>query len=202
MILTTPHPRSSIGLLGGSFNPAHEGHIHLSLAALDHLQLDEIWWVIAAKNPLKNQQDIAPFDKRAAFAQNLIEPYSKLSVKTIEQEKKLFYSYDTITYLMDQDPLVNFVWLMGADCWLQFHHWYRWEDIIYLLPISVFDRPGFGSLVHDCPAAQQMLPFEVTHDCSTTLKFMAPPAWMFIPIPHHADSSTQKREENPTWFQP
>ncbi len=131
-----------IGLLGGSFNPAHEGHLYVSEIALKQLPLDYVWWLVAPQNPLKQATDMAPADRRLAGARALVGRRPRLIVSDLEQTLGTRYTIDTLTALHRRFPEVEFVWLMGSDNLAQFHHWRRWTEIAALMPIAVILRPG------------------------------------------------------------
>jgi nicotinate-nucleotide adenylyltransferase len=132
-----------IGLLGGSFNPAHAGHRAISLAALDALGLDEVWWLVSPGNPLKQQSgDMAPFDVRAASAKRMARR-ARIRVSAIEQRFGTRYTVDTLAKLRRTYPKNHFIWLMGSDNLAQFDRWKGWRRIAYETPIAVIARPGY-----------------------------------------------------------
>jgi nicotinate-nucleotide adenylyltransferase len=153
-----------IGLLGGSFNPAHEGHLHISLMALKKLGLDYVWWLVAPQNPLKSVAGMAPREDRFHRAR-LTADHPRILVVDAEHTLSTRYTIDTLTALKKRFPRVNFVWLMGSDNLEGFHRWRRWQDLAKLVPIAVVQRPGhllaalnakpvhrFGGRFHDpCP---------------------------------------------------
>lgn len=128
--------RKTVGLLGGSFNPAHDGHRHISLQALKLLGLDEVWWLVSPLNPLKQAKDMASYDRRVASAEK-IASHPRIKVSRVEQEINTRYTIDTISKLQKMYPDISFVWLMGADNLLEFHHWYCWRSIMHAVPIAV-----------------------------------------------------------------
>jgi len=166
-----------IGLLGGSFNPAHEGHRHLSLIALRRLKLDVVWWLVAPQNPLKSADDMAPLERRIAHARD-VAAHPDIVVSAIETELRTRYTVDTIAALKKRFPLAHFVWLMGGDNLAQFHLWRRWQTIASLVPIAVIARPGFTSRALASPAAQALKDARVRD--AAHLADHAPPAWTFI----------------------
>jgi nicotinate-nucleotide adenylyltransferase len=131
-----------IGLLGGSFNPAHEGHRYVSEIALKQLPLDYVWWLVAPQNPLKPEEGMAPAANRLATARAAAGRHSRLIVSDLEKTLGTRYTIDTLKALHRRFPLVRFVWLMGSDNLAEFHRWQRWEDIAALMPIAVVVRPG------------------------------------------------------------
>ncbi|NBO19387.1 MAG: nicotinate (nicotinamide) nucleotide adenylyltransferase [Proteobacteria bacterium] len=129
-----------IGLLGGSFNPAHEGHVHISRFALARLGLDEVWWLVSPQNPLKNPNDLADYALRLASARQAAAGVRGIRVTDIERRLGTRYTYQTVAALKARFPGVQFVWMMGADNLAQFHRWRRWRQILRSLPVVVFDR--------------------------------------------------------------
>mgnify|MGYP000113630030 CR=1 FL=1 len=143
MTRETP-PEKRIGLLGGSFNPAHKGHLHITKAALKRLKLDEVWWLVTPQNPLKPAKDMAPLSARLKSAEEIIAGAKKYKDKIIasDMERKLatIYTSDTIQQLKKKHPKIEFVWLMGADNLLQLDKWHNWERIPQMVEVHVFDR--------------------------------------------------------------
>lgn len=132
--------KMKIGLLGGSFNPAHIGHLHISKIALRKLNLNQVWWLVSPQNPLKKKDDMMDFGLRLDNAQAVAGNNPKIKVKTIEMEMGTRYTIDTLRRLKLKYPDYEFVWLMGADNLIQFPQWKKWREIIRLVPIHVFDR--------------------------------------------------------------
>ena len=128
-----------IGLFGGSFNPAHAGHMHVAATALERLELDWVWWIVARGNPLKS--DHGDFAARLASAEAIAD-HPRMRVLDIEQRHELTYSIDTITRFQARNPTARFVWLMGGDNLAHFHKWKDWDTIAARVPIAVIARPG------------------------------------------------------------
>jgi nicotinate-nucleotide adenylyltransferase len=141
----------SVGLLGGSFNPAHGGHRRMSLAALERLGLDEIWWLVSPQNPLKPVAGMAPLAARLASAK-AIARHPRIRVTAIEDELGTQLTIDTLQALKRRHPQVRFLWLMGADNLLQFHRWAHWRDIARAVPIVVMARPLYVGPSQSAPA--------------------------------------------------
>ncbi len=140
------HSRSrlKIGLVGGSFNPAHDGHIHVALEARRQLGLDQIWWLISPQNPLKSSCGMAPLEKRLVDARKIAARHPFLTVISPESKLPSNFTYNTLKYILKTMPQARLVWLMGADNLDQFARWYRYRDLIRLLPIAVIDRPSYS----------------------------------------------------------
>lgn len=140
-----------IGLLGGSFNPAHLGHRRLSLHALRALGLDEVWWLVSPGNPLKPVEGMAPFAARLASARRMAR-HAPIRVSDVEARINTRYTADTLDKLVRRYPRYRFIWLMGADNLAQFHRWQKWRGIAWQVPIAVIARPGYDTRAHASPA--------------------------------------------------
>jgi nicotinate-nucleotide adenylyltransferase len=157
--LKPPGPVASglrIGLLGGSFNPAHEGHLHISDMAVKKLGLDYVWWLVSPQNPLKPTIGMAPLADRLAYAAAKFEYNRRIFVVDIEKDLRTVYTIDTITKLQRRFPHVQFFWLMGSDNLASFRHWRRWQDILKRVPIAVVLRPGSTLAPLRAKAAQRV----------------------------------------------
>ena len=170
-----------IGLLGGSFNPAHDGHRDISLAALSYLGLDEIWWLVAPQNPLKSSADMAPFAQRLAEARR-VAAHPKIRVTDLEMRFGTRYTADTLKRLQHQFRAYRFVWLMGADNLAGMAAWKDWQQIFHLVPIAIFDRPTYTYKALAALAARRFATFRAREQASRTLVTSQPPAWTFV---HH-----------------
>jgi nicotinate-nucleotide adenylyltransferase len=140
-----------IGLLGGSFNPAHRGHRRISLNAMRALGLDEVWWLVSPGNPLKPEAGMAPLAARLASARK-IAGHAPIRPSAIEVELGTRYTADTLDKLVRRYPQHRFIWLMGADNLAQFHRWREWRQIARTVPIAVVARPGYTARAHASPA--------------------------------------------------
>ncbi|MBV9540804.1 MAG: nicotinate-nucleotide adenylyltransferase [Alphaproteobacteria bacterium] len=134
-------PGMAIGLLGGSFNPAHEGHVHVSEVALKRLGLDYVWWLVTPQNPLKSTAGMGALHQRVEDAK-VVARHPRIVVVDIEHDLRTHYSFDTLCALKKRFPLVKFVWLMGSDNLDIFRRWHRWADFVREVPIAVIQRPG------------------------------------------------------------
>lgn len=186
-------PEQTIGILGGSFNPAHEGHRHISVKALRRLQLQKVWWMVTPGNPLKDNDGLPSLDARAAFAEQVAD-HPAISVTGLEASIQTRFTYDTLAVLVRRFPATRFVWLMGADNLAQFHHWQGWRDIARLMPIAVIDRPGSSLATRSSVAAQALARFRVREEDAGVLPLMRPPAWTFLHGPRSDLSSTAIRD--------
>jgi nicotinate-nucleotide adenylyltransferase len=186
-------PRMRIGLLGGSFDPAHEGHRHISLAALKRLGLDRVWWLVSPGNPLKDATTLPELAERVAAAR-AIAHHPRIAVTGFEGALGSIHTVDAVKFLKRRFPEVNFVWLMGADNLVSFHHWRAWEELFRLVPIAVFDRPGFGLKARAGKAAQRFAAARIDESDAALLALLEPPAWTFLTLPLSGLSSTGLRD--------
>lgn len=189
------HKIKSIGLIGGSFNPAHEGHIYLSEQAFKKIKLDEIWWLVSPQNPLKSNEDTAPFMQRFNYAQKLVH---NPKIKVCDFEKKIGsqYTVDTLSALQKSYPELKFIWIMGADNLAQIVKWKNWRQIFRLVPIAVFDRNQYSCRVNFLKAVKVFKHKRVTGVKLFRLSNLKPPAWGFFKIKNNPLSSTQIRNHN------
>ena len=141
-----------VGLLGGSFNPAHEGHIHASERALKQLQLDYVWWLVSPQNPLKPVRGMAKFENRLNSARRFAR-HRRIVVTDIEAGLGTRYTIDTLEALRRRFPQLRFVWIMGSDNFVQLPRWRRWQEIFACVPIAVVTRPGSALPARCCKAA-------------------------------------------------
>ena len=182
--------RRRIGLLGGSFNPAHGGHLHISREALRRLDLDEVWWLVSPQNPLKPAQDMAPLAERRRAAAEVAAAEHRIRVSDLEARLGTTYTADTITALRRRFPQARFVWLMGGDNLAQFPYWRRWQQIFRSVPIAVFARPGSSSRALAGCAAQRFAKVRVPLSAARRLASLPPPAWAFFPTKLDPRSAT------------
>jgi nicotinate-nucleotide adenylyltransferase len=166
--------------LGGSFNPAHGGHLHISREALRRLDLDEVWWLVSPQNPLKPATGMAPFATRLAAAEAVAAADRRIRVSDVEARLGTSYTADTLRALRRRFPGARFVWLMGGDNLAQFPYWRRWRDIFRTVPIAVFDRPGTASRALAGVAAQRFAAARVPLSAARRLASLTPPVWVFF----------------------
>ncbi|MDQ2067325.1 nicotinate-nucleotide adenylyltransferase [Xinfangfangia sp. CPCC 101601] len=183
-------PGMVIGLLGGSFDPAHEGHVHITHEALKRIGLDRVWWLVSPGNPLKARQP-APMPARIAQARRMLKDDPRVVVSDIEARLGTRFTADTIARLQELYPGVSFVWLMGADNLAQFHKWDRWREIMERVPVGVLARPGSGLKARLSVAAQVYRGNRVAR--GENLAHRNGPAWVFVNVPMSAASSSEIR---------
>lgn len=189
-------PNMRIGLLGGSFNPAHDAHLRISLVALKRLGLDQVWWLVSPHNPLKEEQRTPALAERVAAART-VGRHPKIVVTGFEGGRESPYTIDTIRFLKRRYPSVGFVWLMGADNLAAFHRWRAFEELFRLVPIAVFDRPGFRLKALASRAAQRFAFAQIDESDARGLAGLHPPAWALLTLPLSGLSSTRLRGEAP-----
>lgn len=179
-----------IGLLGGSFDPAHEGHARITRTALARFGLDRVWWLVSPGNPLKARGP-APLAERMAAARAVMR-HPRVVVTDVETRLGTRYTAATVARLQARYPGVRFVWLMGADNLAQFHHWQQWRQIMAQVPVGVLARPG-DSLAGLSPAARCYAGNRLPAHRAAALGRAAPPAWCFVTLPLSDASSTAIR---------
>jgi nicotinate-nucleotide adenylyltransferase len=189
-------PGMRIGLLGGSFNPPHEGHALVTRLALTRLRLDRVWWLITPGNPLKSPAELAALNERIEAARRLVAG-PRVAITDIEAQIGARYTYDTLAFLVRRARGARFVWLMGADNLRQFHLWRRWRDIADLVPIAVVDRPGSTLSAMSSRAAVALRRWREPESQAPRLADFEPPALLFLHGPRSALSSTVLRREAP-----
>ena len=190
----------SIGLLGGSFNPAHSGHLALSLEALRTLKLDRIWWLVSPQNPLKPEDGMAPFKDRIAAA-SAVARHPRLIVTDIEARLGTRYTADTLDALARRCPTHRFVWLMGADNLVQVSRWERWPRIFHTVPVAIFARPSYSLRALAGAAARRYRRNRVPERRASALAGMDPPAWVFCRMRLDPTSASAIRARDEAWLQ-
>ncbi len=184
--------RKRIGLLGGSFNPAHRGHLLISQHALERLRLDEVWWIVSPQNPLKGTADMSDFAERIDSARTVTND-RRIRISNIENELGTVYTADTLAALKKHHPKARFVWLMGADNLLQISQWKNWEKIFRIVPIAIFPRPSYSKKALTGVAAQRFARYRIDENQADRLAVMQPPAWAVLDIKPDAISATRIR---------
>ena len=181
-----------IGLFGGSFNPAHSGHLHVAETAMKRLQLDWVWWIVARGNPLKSAH--GDFEERLASARAAAGRHPRMIVTDLEMRLGYTYSWQTLLTIAVHAPHADFVWLMGADNMVGFHYWQRWQDIARLMPIAVIARPGVGPGARNSKFMRTFQRERIPEAMAPLLPGMLPPAWVYLKGPLDSASSTAIRE--------
>ena len=191
-----------IGLLGGSFNPAHGGHRRISLFARDALALDEVWWLVTPGNPLKPALGMAPLTQRFASARRQARR-APIRVSAIERELGTRFTIDTLRKLVLRRPKCHFVWLMGSDNLAQFVRWKNWRGIARLMPIAVIARPGYDSAALASPAMAWLRRYR--RSAASLMAFgkhgaeWSTPALVYLRFDPDRRSATEMRRANPQW---
>ncbi|MEM8800004.1 MAG: nicotinate-nucleotide adenylyltransferase [Pseudomonadota bacterium] len=188
-----------VGLYGGSFNPAHEGHRHVALVLMRRLKLDAVWWLVSPQNPLKASDDMGDHETRLARAHQ-IAAHPRFFVTDIERHLGTQYTRDTIENLMIRHRYTQFVWMMGADNLAQFHLWEGAEDILNMLPIAIFDRPGYSNRALASPTARHFAKARRLPSRLSRSKGRSLPAWSYLRGRLHPLSGTALRKQFPVWY--
>ncbi len=181
-----------VGLLGGSFDPPHRGHVHITLEALRRFGLDRIWWMVSPGNPLKADAPAAMERRLAACRQIMRHP--RVEVTDVEARLGTRFTAETLLKLRRAYPRVTFVWLMGADNLASFHRWDAWRDIMETVPIGVLARPGEQLRAGLSPAARVYREARLPARQAGALPDGSAPRWTLIAGPMVAQSSTALRE--------
>ncbi len=181
-----------IGLLGGSFNPAHQGHRHVIDLARRRLRLDQVWLLVSPGNPLKPRRGMAPFEQRLESARTLADG-RRVIVSAMEAVFGTRYTIDTLRLLLRQFPRVRFVWLMGADILEQLPRWRCWLEFVRRVPFAVLPRPGFNQRALSARAARRFAHARRNTRSAAVLSEQTAPAWIFLHVPQHGASATAIR---------
>ena len=170
----------AVGLFGGSFNPAHDGHAHVAETALRRLGLDRVVWLVSPQNPLKDADESAPLAERIASARaaaRLATSGPAMVVSDFESRAGTQWTIDTLRALTARHPGVRFVWLMGSDNLASFHRWRGWTDIMRMMPVAVIARPGSELDSRTAPAAARFAAARVPAARARLLPDLPAPAW-------------------------
>ena len=187
-----------IGLLGGSFNPAHEGHRRISLFAIEALGLDEVWWLVSPGNPLKSARGMAPLAARLASAERMAR-HAPIIPTAIETTLGTRFTADTLAKLVRHFPHHRFIWLMGADNLAQFHRWQRWRQIARTLPIAVIARPGYDAAARSAVAMGWLGRFGHAPGTARRWTRWSLPALVLMHTVPDPTSATARRAADPDW---
>lgn len=181
-----------VGLLGGSFNPPHAGHLHISLTAIARLRLDALWWLVTPGNPLKSAAQLPDLAERLSLAAQ-VASHPAITITGFEADLPTPYAIDTVHFLQRRFPGVHFVWIMGGDNLVQVHRWRNWIGLFRAVPILVLDRPNarLGALAS--PAARRFAQWRLPEGAGPRLAVSRPPAWIYMTLPLCDASSTALR---------
>ena len=189
--LPQARPGETVGLLGGSFDPAHAGHVRITLEALKRFRLDRVWWLVSPGNPLKPKGPAA-LERRMAAARALMR-HPRVVVTDVERRLGTRYTAQTLDRLMRLYPGTRFVWLMGADNLAQFHRWESWEWIMNHVPLGVIARPDQRLAARTSHAAARFRFARLRDSSAGLLASRDVPAWCVVNVPMTDVSSTAIR---------
>ena len=131
-----------IGILGGSFDPAHKGHLGISKIAIKKLKLRKVYWVITKKNPFKNEAFYS-LGERIEYAKKISSSQKKIKVIYIENIVKSSRTIDLANYFIKKKNIKNIYFIIGSDNLIRFHKWKSWKKIVKLVKLVVFSRKGY-----------------------------------------------------------
>ena len=181
-----------VGILGGTFDPPHEGHLFISKFAKIKLDIGEVWWIVTTTNPLKKNK--IDYKKRLKKVKRFLMNH-QIKVIVIQDLSKNTYTVDLLEYLFKKFPHKKFIWLMGADNLFSFHLWRDWKKIFYNIPIAIFDRPPYSLSISKAKAILYFKEDRINSKLSRNLKFMKPPKWLFLTGLTNLQSSTKIRQK-------
>ena len=187
-----------IGLLGGSFNPAHKGHRRISLAAINALDLDEVWWLVSPGNPLKPADGMAPLPARLASARRVARA-ARIRPPALEARLGTRYTVDTLAALVRRYPRHRFIWLMGADNLGQFPRRRAWPGIGRTGPLAFIARPGYAGGAPAAPATGWLRRFQRPARQAKNWTEWSVPALVLLRFRPDPTSATQLRAADPAW---
>lgn len=185
-----------IGVMGGTFNPPHAGHVLITATALKRLALDQLWWVVTPGNPLKSNGELPSLDSRIAACREMLSD-PRITVTGFEAQLGTPFTAATLAFLTRRYREAKFVWVMGADNLAGFHRWQQWREIMRMMPVAVVDRPGWRHRAMASKAAQAFRSAYVPEALAPLLPSMAPPAWTLLTGPLSELSSTVLRAKRP-----
>jgi nicotinate-nucleotide adenylyltransferase len=183
----------TIGVLGGSFNPPHEGHLAMSIHALKVLDLDEVWWLVTPQNPLKNLHQYISLDTRMEAAKQLTHRHAKIQVVAYEQFLGTRYTVHSLELLKKRFPHTRFIWLMGSDCVVNLPQWQHWPHLFKDNKLAIFRRLGYITSIGNQKAIKRFSRFRRRTMEGCILKNQSSPAWVMLQNPYHPASSTALR---------
>ena len=182
-----------IGLLGGSFDPPHKGHLFISLEAKKILKLDEVWWLVTPKNPLKISEP-ASYEERVDNCKNITRNFP-IKIQEIEKNIQSDYSYKTINYILKHYNSIKFFWLMGADNLINFHKWEKWQKIFNNMSIVIFRRHGYNTKALKSIASQKFKSSRIVNSKTNLDDFTVTPSWLVIENKEIKISSSEIRNQ-------
>ena len=182
-----------IGLLGGSFDPPHKGHLFISLEAKKILNLDEVWWLVTPKNPLKISEP-ASYEERVDNCKNITRNFP-IKIQEIEKKIQSDYSYKTINYILKHYNSIKFFWLMGADNLINFHKWEKWQKIFNNMSIVIFRRHGYNTKALKSIASQKFKSSRIVNSKTNLDDFTVTPSWLVIENKEIKISSSEIRNQ-------
>jgi nicotinate-nucleotide adenylyltransferase len=185
-----------VGLYGGSFNPAHDGHAHVARTALKRLGLDRVVWLVSPQNPLKSATATASLERRIGNARRHASGRAMI-VTGAEARLGSRYTIDTVRALKARFPSVRFVWIMGADNLASFHRWRGWTQIMREVPVAIISRPSDALKSRLSPAARRFSHGRLPETAARILADRKPPAWIYLTAPLNHASSTALRAVDP-----
>ena len=180
----------SIGLFGGSFNPAHDGHLDVAKFSLDALNLDEIWWLVSPQNPLKDGADTAPIEQRIQSCIDVVGDSDNIRILQLENLLNTQYTIDTVGAILGRYPDTTFVWIMGTDNLLSMQDWKNWQNLWKMIPMGIVNRHPYDDDGMKTPVMQIYGDKQVD---PTALKNTPAPAWAFLKMPYNHSNSTDIR---------
>jgi nicotinate-nucleotide adenylyltransferase len=190
--------RQTVGLLGGSFNPAHAGHRHISVQAMQRLGLDAVWWLVSPQNPLKSAKDMA---SQAIRLRKAGEGAAHPAIFATDVETRLAtqFTVDTLSQLQKYHPNVRFIFLMGADSLASFHRWKNWRQLAQIMPIAILPRPGYNNACWSTPAGAWFGKWRKPAAQARLWHTWRTPALVILSFPLSTLSATAVRAADPHW---
>ncbi|MDA1198194.1 MAG: nicotinate (nicotinamide) nucleotide adenylyltransferase [Proteobacteria bacterium] len=147
--------RKKIGLLGGSFDPPHQGHLKISKIAINKLSLDKLYWCVTEQNPFKKKTFFS-LSKRIKKSKLLTSEIKKIKVKYFEDKIKSNRSIDLIKYLNKKNKKTEFFLIIGSDNLINLHKWKNWKLLTKLIKIVVFSRKDYDIKVRKSAITKQL----------------------------------------------
>ena len=182
-----------IGLLGGSFDPPHRGHIYISLESKKILSFDEIWWLVTPQNPLKISKP-ATYSERINNCKKITKVHP-IKIKEIEKKINSKYTYQTLKYLQNHYSNIKFYWLMGSDNLINFHKWQKWRNIFNKISIVIFKRHNYNNMALKSIASKTFLHSQIKSPKIKRIYFNTLPSWAWINNKEINISSTEIKQQ-------